>query len=79
MKDLISGEKKFVSSSSIKHLSVPQYDGLSIQNILDKVGGNDIFMGHMPILKEMTKLPKQWIVNVAYTLLGDPFADWVMA
>ena len=33
----------------------------------------------MPIHKEMAKLPKQWIVNVAYTLLGEPFADWVMS
>ena len=36
-------------------------------------------MNHMPIFKEMAKLPKQWIVNVAYTILGEPFADWVMS
>ena len=33
----------------------------------------------MPIQKEMQKLPKQWIVNVAYTLIGEPFAEWVMS
>ena len=32
----------------------------------------------MPIEKELPKLPKQWICNVAYSLIGDPFRDWVM-
>jgi hypothetical protein len=32
----------------------------------------------MPIEKELSKLPKQWICNVAYSLIGDPFRDWVM-
>ena len=32
---------------------------------------------YFPIQKEMKKLPKQWIVNVMYTCLGDAFANWV--
>ncbi len=36
-------------------------------------------MMHMPMHKEMAKLPKQWVVNVAYTILGEPFSEWVMA
>ena len=45
---------------------------------MNHVGANGAFKLHMPILKEFPKLPKQWIINVAYTLLGDQFADWVM-
>ena len=25
----------------------------------------------------MHKVPRQWIINVAYTLIGEPFAAWV--
>ena len=41
-------------------------------------GANVEFQLHMPIVKELPKLPKQWICNVAYSLIGDPFRDWVM-
>ena len=27
--------------------------------------------------KEVMRLPKQWICNVAATVIGDPFRDWV--
>ena len=27
----------------------------------------------------MKKLPRQWVINVTYTLVGKPFADWVAA
>ena len=32
----------------------------------------------MPCVKELPKLPKQWISNVAYTVIGEDFASWVM-
>ena len=27
--------------------------------------------------KEILKLPKQFLVNVIYTIVGDGFADWI--
>jgi len=78
LKDLISGAKKYVKSGQLHHLVVPQYDGLSIQCILTKVGDNPDFVLHMPIVREMQKVGKQWIINVAYTIIGDQFAEWVM-
>ena len=35
-------------------------------------------MNYMPIERELIKLPKQWIVNMAYTLIGDDFFNWMM-
>lgn len=32
---------------------------------------------YFPIEKEMVKLPKQWIINVIYSKIGENFADWV--
>ena len=32
---------------------------------------------YFPIEKEMEKLPRQYIANVIYTVVGNPFAIWV--
>ena len=32
---------------------------------------------YYPVKQEIRKLPKQWIANVAYSVLGDDFSDWV--
>ena len=34
-------------------------------------------MDKLPIEKEILKIPKQWIVNLVYTVAGEPFAVWV--
>ena len=31
----------------------------------------------LPVNKELPKLPKQWIVNVGYTIIGDDFGHWI--
>ena len=33
----------------------------------------DNFRLYMPIVKEIPKLPKQFIINVAYSIIGTPF------
>ena len=32
---------------------------------------------YFPELKEMPKIPRQWIINVCATLIGDDFVNWV--
>ena len=32
---------------------------------------------YFPIAKELLKLPRQWIINVAVTVVGEPFRAWV--
>ena len=32
---------------------------------------------YFPIEREITRLPKQWICNVLYTVQGDAFGNWV--
>ena len=61
----------------MKHLAVPQYEGLTVQDILKNIGMKDDFRLYMPVLKEIMKLPKQFIINVAFSIIGDPFAKWV--
>ena len=34
-------------------------------------------MKFMPVEKEFKKLPKQWIVNVCFSVICEEFSDWV--
>ena len=36
----------------------------------------DVFKFY-PDNREMVKLPKEWIANVAYSVMGSQFSDWV--
>ena len=31
----------------------------------------------MPDAKELAKVPRQWLANVIYSVVGQPFGDWV--
>ena len=66
-----------IMAADMKHLAVPHYEGLTVQDILKNIGMRDNFRLFMPIVKELPKLPKQFIINVAYSIIGDPFAKWV--
>ena len=33
---------------------------------------------YLPDDQDLHKLPRQWIINVCYSVLGKPFGQWVM-
>ena len=35
-------------------------------------------LDYLPHEDEYRRLPRQWIINLAYTLIGKPFADFVL-
>jgi hypothetical protein len=77
MKDLISGSKKYLHCENMAHLYVPQYDTLKITKIMEEASRVSEVMAHLPILKELEKVPKQWLCNVIYSVMGSNFAQWV--
>lgn len=34
-------------------------------------------MRHLPDSKDIPRLPRQWLINVCYTVVGEQFAAWV--
>ena len=34
---------------------------------------------YLPDPDDFRRLPRQWLINVAYSLIEKPFADWVLA
>ena len=58
-------------------MQVPQYKGLTIDTILDFGRKVDLVRHHLPDDRDIAKLPRQWIVNVIYSIVGDDFRRWV--
>ena len=70
-------KKLFFKSDDIKYLACPHYEGLSIKNILEFASKDARVPKYLPDDRDIDKVPRQWIVNICYTILGKPFADWV--
>ena len=77
MKSLIDGSKKFIHMDKVRHLSVPQYEGLGIKAMLVEIQKYQIVENYLPEERDWRLMPRQWLVNLIYTLVGKPFADWV--
>lgn len=58
---------------------VPQYEGLEVKGILERIRNMPEVMAYFPIEKEIAKLPRQWIINVTYTLVGEDFKTYIEA
>ena len=59
-------------------MSVPQYEGLGIKEFLNEAEKYPEIERYLPEADEQRKLPRQWVINLVYTLAGKPFADWVL-
>ena len=67
-----------VRQSSLRHVSVPQYDGLSVEKMLLFLDQFEPMHTHLPDQRqEILKLPRQFIINVAATVVGEPFLEFV--
>ena len=66
-----------IKSEAAKNLHVPLYTGLSIENILEKCRSLDELPPYLPDERDLRKLPRQWIINVVYSVIGEPFRQWV--
>ena len=58
-------------------LNVPQYEGLSIDRILEKGQEHPQVVNYLPDERDIERLPRSFIVNVTYTLMGEKFKSWV--
>ena len=58
MKDLISGRRKRIMGKDVRHVTIPQYDNLTIQEIAKFVAPYGEVGNFLPSEKEIAKLPK---------------------
>ena len=58
-------------------LCVPQYENLSIERIIQTARKDSQISLYLPEDRDMHKVPRQWLINVVYTVIGEPFRAWV--
>ena len=67
-----------VKAKDVRHIQVPQYEGLSLKHIADFLNnGQQKVWDYMPDRQEIHKVSKEWICNVCATVLGGLFSGWV--
>ena len=80
VRDLASGKRRIIKNKDVQIYSVPFYEGLTLETMLQFAAEYPQVGQALPIApKEVLKLPRAYIVNVIYTLVGQPFAAWVSA
>ena len=64
-------------SHAIQHLHVPFYDNLTTDLIMEFLQKYPEVFQYLPDEVELPKLPKQYLINVAYAIVQDDFSKWV--
>jgi hypothetical protein len=78
LKDIVSGKRRMLKSTEVKHLFVPQFDSLSTAKMLNWAKAHpEVFQALPRVQAEIEMLHRQYVVNVIYTIVGESFADWV--
>ena len=70
MKALMGRKKRALKNSEVRHLSVPQYDTLSISKLLDFMAAYAAVEDFLPEARDISMLPRQWLINVGFAIIG---------
>ena len=62
----------------MRFIHVPSYNLLKLEVLLKWAGDNSqqVWL-YLPIEREICKLPKAWVANVIYSVIGESFAEFV--
>ena len=56
---------------------MPQYESLKVELILEKINEHQRAPLYIPDERDILKVPRAWLCNIAYTIIGDSFHNWV--
>ena len=80
LRDLARGERKRILAKDVCHVAIPQFEGLSIKDMLEYAKMFPEVERALPSgEKETDKLPRQYIANIINTIVGKPFREWIDA
>jgi hypothetical protein len=68
---------KAILCDKVKIIFVPQYEHLSLDDVIEFASDFDLVKDYFPVGREMRKMPRQYICNMVYTILGEQFMKWV--
>ena len=72
LRDLAAGKRRIIKNSDVKVIDVPYFEGLTVSDMLRYAKDYPSVYEAFPIeLKEIEKLPRPYVANVIYTLVGE--------
>ena len=67
-------------SKDINHISVPQYETLKMEAMLEFAKSfPKVYLALPSEEREIQKLHRQYVANLIYTIVGAPFKKWIDA
>ena len=74
MRDLAAGRRRRIKEVNVRHITIPHFEGLKIETMLDYASIFPEVMEALPTVeRERMKLPRPYMANLIYTLVGEPF------
>jgi hypothetical protein len=71
------GVKTMIHNDDVKVISVPYYEGLTVRDMYEWASDKPEVLNCLPCEKETMKMPREYIANIIYTKVGQPFKNWV--
>ena len=66
-----------MKQDSVATITVPHYEGLKLERVFEFLQNYPAVFEYYPPSAEIRKMPREWILNVASTVIGQPFRQWV--
>ena len=66
-----------LKAKRVNHYNVPFYETLTIKQIHERWCQAPTVEVYLPPKEDLDEVPRQWLINVCYTRVGDDFAKWV--
>lgn len=60
-----------IKSQEVKHIFIPYYEGLTVENILQECGRNGDVRRYLPDGPDIQRVTRQWLANVVYSVIGE--------
>ena len=77
LKDICANKRRLIRNSEVRVIALPFYEGISIEEILEfgsSHGNGEAMLALPSVRKEILRLPRAFIGNVMFTIIGEPFA-----
>ena len=58
LRDLMDSKKKRIHVDDVKHINIPNFDGLTIETMMDYAKQTKTAMNYFPVKEELKKLPR---------------------
>ena len=80
LRDLVSAKRRIIKCEDVKVIQIPQFEHLAIPDMLEfarQHEGGAAMMALPEMKKEINKLPRAYIANIIYSVVGEPFLRWM--